>query len=424
MKNFFDKLFFRSSNLDFISKSIKDITKHTTANKIFDAINSFSLESEIRYVGGCIRKIINGEKVDDIDLATNLIPQDVCNALEKKNINYYETGIDHGTITAVIDKQKFEITTLREDIFTDGRHAEVKFSQSWKDDSLRRDFTINSIYSDREGNLFDPHDGKHDLENGLINFIGVENERIKEDYLRILRYIRFFLNYSKQSHNLKTVKNLKMNINGVSKLSKERLLDELKKITKIYSLEKLSKDEICLELIQIIFPELKYVNIFFNLDKYKKHLLSDNDFIFLLSLMIIDQTDNADYFLYKYNLSKKDQKRIKLIQKFYQEKIQRKTFTEKNMNKIFYYQGKETVIDILKFKFIKSKKIDNNLKNLIYLFEKKNKPIMPINADLLMTKYKVPKGKILGDKLKMIEEEWVRNNFQISEIKLKGIIDP
>ena len=92
----------------------------------------------------------------------------MCNALEKENINYYETGIDHGTITAVIDKQKFEITTLREDIFTDGRHAEVKFSQSWKDDSLRRDFTINSIYSDREGNLFDPHDGKHDLENGLI----------------------------------------------------------------------------------------------------------------------------------------------------------------------------------------------------------------------------------------------------------------
>ena len=424
MKSFFDKFFFRTNNLDYISKSIRDITNHTSAYRIFNAINSFTLESEIRYVGGIIRKIINKEKVDDIDLATNLIPQDVCKALEKENIYYYETGVDHGTITAVIDKQKFEITTLREDILTDGRHAKVKFSQSWKDDSLRRDFTINSIYSDEDGNLFDPHGGKQDLENGLINFIGEENERIKEDYLRILRYIRFFLNYSKQSHNLKTVKNLRMNISGVSKLSKERLLDELKKTTKIYLLEKLSKDKICLELIQIIFPEIKNVGIFSNFDKYKKHLLSDNDFIFLLSLMIIDQTDNADYFLYKYNLSKKDQKRIKLIQKFYQEKIQRKTFTEKNMNKIFYYQGKETVIDILKFKFIKSKKIDNNLKNLIYLFEKKNKPIMPINADLLMTKYKVPKGKILGAKLKMIEEEWVRNNFQISEIKLKGIIDP
>jgi len=423
MKNFFDKLFFRSSNLDFISKSIKDITKHTTANKIFDAINSFSLESEIRYVGGCIRKIINGEKVDDIDLATNLTPQDVCDALEKANINYYETGIDHGTITAVIDKQKFEITTLREDISTDGRHAKVKFSQSWKDDSLRRDFTINSIYSDEDGNLFDPHGGKQDLENGLINFIGEENERIKEDYLRILRYIRFFLNYSKQSHNLKTVKNLRMNISGVSKLSKERLLDELKKTTKIYLLEKLSKDKICLELIQIIFPEIKNVGIFSNFDKYKKHLINDNDFIFLLSLMIIDETDNADYFLYKYNLSKKDQKRIKLIHRFYLERTQKKIFTENNLNNIFYYEGKETVIDIIKFKLIKSKKIDKNLKNLIYSFEKKNKPTMPINADTLMNEYKVPRGKILGDKLKMIEKEWVRNNFEISETKLKSIID-
>ena len=423
MKSFFDKFFFRTNNLDYISKSIRDITNHTSAYRIFNAINSFTLESEIRYVGGIIRKIINKEKVDDIDLATNLIPQEVCNALKKENISYYETGLDHGTITAVIDKQKFEITTLREDILTDGRHAKVKFSKSWKDDSLRRDFTINSIYSDGEGNLFDPHNGKQDLENGLINFIGDENKRIQEDYLRILRYIRFFLNYSKQSHNLKTIKNLRMNINGVSKLSKERLLDELKKIINLYLLEKLSKDEICLDLIQIIFPELKNISIFSNLDKNKKNLLSDNDFIFFLSLMIVDESDNVEYFLYKYNLSKKDQKRIRFIHKFFQKKLQNKTFTENKMNNIFYYEGKDSVIDILKFKLIKSKKSDKNIKDLINLFDKKIKPIMPINADLLMRKYNIPKGKMLGDKLKMIEEEWVNNNFEISETKLKDIID-
>ncbi len=423
MKSFFDKFFFRTNNLDYISKSIRDITNHTSAYRIFNAINSFTLESEIRYVGGIIRKIINKEKVDDIDLATNLIPQEVCNALKKENISYYETGLDHGTITAVIDKQKFEITTLREDILTDGRHAKVKFSKSWKDDSLRRDFTINSIYSDGEGNLFDPHNGKQDLENGLINFIGDENKRIQEDYLRILRYIRFFLNYSKQSHNLKTIKNLRMNINGVSKLSKERLLDELKKIINLYLLEKLSKDEICLDLIQIIFPELKNISIFSNLDKNKKNLLSDNDFIFFLSLMIVDESDNVEYFLYKYNLSKKDQKRIRFIHKFFQKKLQNKTFTENKMNNIFYYEGKDSVIDILKFKLIKSKKNDKNIKDLINLFDKKIKPIMPINADLLMRKYNIPKGKMLGDKLKMIEEEWVNNNFEISETKLKDIID-
>tara|TARA_B100000989_G_scaffold27673_1_gene17854 strand:- start:132 stop:1406 length:1275 start_codon:yes stop_codon:yes gene_type:complete len=423
MKSLFDKFFFRTNNLDYICKNIRDITNHTSAYKIFNAINSFSLESEIRYVGGCIRKIINNEKVDDIDLATNLLPQEVCHALKKENISYYETGLDHGTITAVIDKQKFEITTLREDISTDGRHANVKFSKSWKDDSLRRDFTINSIYSDREGNLFDPHNGKQDLENGLINFIGDENKRIKEDYLRILRYIRFFLNYSKQPHNLKTVKSLRMNINGVSKLSKERLLDELKKTTKLYSLEKLSKDKICLELVQIIFPELKHISIFTKLDKNKKNLLNNNDFIFFLSLMTVDESDNVEYFLYKYNLSKKDQKRIRFIHRFFQKKIQKKTFTENNMNNIFYYEGKDSVIDILKFKLIKSKKIDNNIENLINLFDKKIKPIMPINADMLIRKYKVPKGRMLGDKLRMIEEEWASNNFEISEKKLKDIID-
>ena len=132
-----------------------------------------------KYVGGCIGKIINDEKVDDIDLATNLEPKEVCEALKKNNLKYYETGIDHGTITVLINEYKFEITSLREDISTDGRHATVKFSKNWKNDASRRDFTINAIYSDADGNLFDPFDGKKDLENGLIKFIGDPNRRIQ-----------------------------------------------------------------------------------------------------------------------------------------------------------------------------------------------------------------------------------------------------
>ena len=90
---------------------------------------------------------------------------------KKKNIKYYESGIEHGTITALINNDKFEITSLRKDVDTDGRHAKVEFSKDWKEDASRRDFTINSIYSDRDGNLFDPFDGKRDLENGLVNFM-------------------------------------------------------------------------------------------------------------------------------------------------------------------------------------------------------------------------------------------------------------
>ena len=423
MKSFLDTIFFRSNNLDYVSQNIKDLTKNTPANKMFDVINSFSSDSEIRYVGGCVRKIINKEKVDDIDLATNLDPQKVCEALKENKINYYETGIEHGTITAIIDEYKFEITTLREDISTDGRHAKVQFSKDWKEDASRRDFTINSIYSDREGNLFDPFDGRKDLENGLVKFIGNSDIRIKEDYLRILRYLRFFTNYSKHPHNPELIRKLKMNIGGISKLSKERLFDELKKISQLENLEKIAKNKISLELLQIIFPELKNIIIFSKLNSYKRSILEENDFIFMLSLMIIDDSDNTDYFFYKFNISKKDQKRIKIINDFYQEKISSKTFLENRMNRIFYYDGKQAVCDILNYYLIKSKKIEKNLMDLIHLYKNKSIPKMPIGADTLMTKFNIPEGKQLGTKLKTIEEEWVKNNFKISDKQITYIVN-
>ena len=423
MRTFLDKIFFRSNNLNYLSNKIKNLTNNTPVRKIFEAINEYSEESEIRYVGGCVRKIINNEKVDDIDLATNLVPEQVCEVLKKKEINYYESGIDHGTITALIDNYKFEITTLRKDVSTDGRHAKVEFTNNWKDDASRRDFTINAIYSDAEGNLFDPYNGKKDLEEGCINFIGDVNKRIQEDYLRILRYIRFFLNYSKQPHNSEILRKLKINIGGVSKLSKERLLDELKKIFKLGTLEKLINEKLSLELILIIFPELKNYNLFNKLNSEKRNVLREVDFIFLLSLMIIDNSDNVDYFLYKYNLSKKDQKRIKIIHGFYKDKFNLKKFTQYNFNEYFYYEGNKAVLDVLRFKVIKSKKIDKSLIELIEYYKNKTIPKMPIGAELLMQKYKIPEGKQLGVKLKRIEVEWVKNNFTISDKQVENIIE-
>ena len=422
MKNFLKKIFISSNNLENISQSIIEISKKTPVNKIFKAINNYSTDSEVRYVGGCIRKILNNEKVDDIDMATNLEPNIVCDVLNSNNINFYKTGIDHGTITAVIDEHKFEITSLREDVSTDGRHANVKFSKSWKKDASRRDFTINSIYSDVKGNLFDPYNGKDDLKKGFVNFIGDPDKRIKEDYLRILRYLRFFLSYSKKSHDKDLIRKLKLNLNGVSKLSKDRLLDELKKLIKAENLEKLSKDKICLELISLIFPELKNINIFSKLNSLKRQIVENSDFVFLISLMVIDDTDNSDYFLYKFNISKKDEKRIKKISNFYKEKQGFKKFNEKDINEIFYYDGKQAVLDILNFKIIKSKKIDNSLIKLSKTYINKIKPIIPIGASELMEKYKIPEGKQLGLKLKLIEELWIKNNFKISDHQVEKIV--
>ena len=418
MNNLINKIFFRSQNLNYINLGFKNIEKKTEIEKIFNAINTFSENSEIRYVGGCIRKIINKEEVDDIDLAVNLNPVEVCSALKKKNIKFYESGIEHGTITALINNNKFEITSLRKDVDTDGRHAKVLFSKVWHEDALRRDFSINSIYADKEGNLFDPFNGKKDLLNGKILFIGDAEKRIKEDYLRILRYIRFFLNYSKQEHDPQVIKTIKRNVNGLSRISSERLLDEFKKLTQSEGFLKLVKDDICLDIIILIFPQLKNINIFKNPNYFTKKNIFKVDFIFLLSVMIIDGTDNVNYFIYKFNISKKDQKRLLFLSDFYSQKI-----TRVNLNKILYFNGREAVMDIIYFKIFKSKKVDNNLLTMIKIFEEKEIPIMPIGAIMLMKKYNIPEGKKLGNKLKKIEELWVNNNFEINEKKVQKIIN-
>ena len=422
MNNLINKIFFRSQNLNYINTGFGDIKKTTEIKKIFNAINSFSPNSEIRYVGGCVRKIINKEKIDDIDLAVNLNPTDVCKALRQENIKYYESGIEHGTITALIKNKKFEITSLRKDVDTDGRHAKVKFSNNWKDDAARRDFTINSIYADIDGNLFDPFNGKKDLENGNVEFIGSAEIRIKEDYLRVLRYIRFFLNYSKNKHNPTIIKIIKRNLNGFSNISSERLLDELHKLIRSDGFLKLTKDKDCLEIIKLIFPQLKNILLFNKLNTFAKNNLIKVDFIFLLSLMIIDEGDNAKYFIYKFNISKKEQKRLLFLNSFNSQKLTSKTFSEKKLNKIFYFNGREALMDVIYFKIFKSSKVDNRLIKLIDNFKDKEIPIMPLKADTLIKRYNIPEGRELGHKLKTIEEFWANNNFQISEEEVEKIV--
>ena len=417
-----DKIFFRSKNLDYISQNLKNLTNKTSAKKIFEAINGYSEDSEVRYVGGCIRKVIKKETVDDIDLATNLNPIEICEALKNNEINFYETGIKHGTITAIIDEKKYEITSLRKDIKTDGRHAEVEFSRDWKEDASRRDFSINSIYSDKDGNLFDPFNGKKDLEDGNINFIGDVEKRIQEDYLRILRYLRFYLNYSKHKHQPEILKNIKKNLYGISNISVERLIDELKKIINSDGFLNLFNDKESLELIEIIFPQFKNIQNFKKLNSYALKNFSKLDFVFLLSLFVVDGSDNTDYFIYKFKISKKNQRRIKSIDLFYKNKITLNSFTEKNFNRIFYFNGRQAAIDIINFKIFTSKKIEKRLIKLLDIYKEKEVPTLPIGADLLMNKFNIPEGKNLGNKLKRIEEIWVDNGFQISDKQVQQIV--
>ena len=419
MNNIISKFFNLKKKLNQKELSFQKIKNSTKILKIFQSISSHNEWSEVRYVGGCVRKILNNENYDDIDLATNLDPQQIKECLCANNIKFFETGIKHGTITATIEKQNFEITSLRKDIATDGRHAEVLFTKDWNEDSSRRDFTINSIYADIDGNIFDPNDGANDLKNGIVRFIGNPEKRIKEDYLRILRYLRFFSTYSLKDHQPEIKKSIMQNISGVVGLSKERLLDEFKKIFKSGALFKLNKDHFSNDVISLVFPQFINLNLLTKLDKNNQKTLLVKSFDFLLAFLVIDETDNSDYFLFKFKTSNETKKKINFLKKSFLESTEKNYFSKKNLEKIFYFNEKSDVLDLIDFELLKSKKNKKKLIELKNYFIKTEKPVFPVKAKNIMEKFDLKEGRELGQKLKYLEDLWVNNSFNISDKEIE-----
>ncbi|XDZ66154.1 CCA tRNA nucleotidyltransferase [Alphaproteobacteria bacterium LSUCC0684] len=198
---------------------------------------------EARYVGGVVRDLLAGIPLAmdaDIDMAGTLPPEKAAQALKNAGLRVIPTGIKHGTITVMAEgknapKQKVELTTLRQDIKTDGRHAEVVFGTDWAADAARRDFTINSIYADAEGRIFDPFGGVEDLNSGKVRFIGDPTTRIREDYLRMLRYFRFFARFSRGDADEEAMAAMKRERAGLRQISGERIAAEIKGILKTRS---------------------------------------------------------------------------------------------------------------------------------------------------------------------------------------------
>jgi len=188
-------------------------------------------EGQTRYVGGAVRDDLLQLPVSDVDLATRLQPEEVMERLEAARIKAVPTGIDHGTVTAVSDGHPFEITTLRRDVSTDGRRATVAFTNDWKEDAARRDFTINALLADpNTGEIFDYFGGLEDLANRHIRFIGDPLMRIAEDHLRILRFFRFHARFGQGEPDAAALDACTARANDLMALSRERIADELLKL--------------------------------------------------------------------------------------------------------------------------------------------------------------------------------------------------
>ena len=190
----------------------------------------FTVLPAARLVGGCVRDALAGRPSADIDLATPQPPEAVASALNAAKIRAIPTGIAHGTVTALIDGRPFEITTLRRDLLTDGRHAEVAWTDDWQEDAARRDFTINAMSLSPDGTLHDYFGGAADLRAGRVRFVGDAATRVAEDYLRILRFFRFQARYGAGEPDPDALAAIEGGLGGIARLSAERVWSELKRI--------------------------------------------------------------------------------------------------------------------------------------------------------------------------------------------------
>ena len=215
-------------------------------------------EGETRYVGGAVRDDLLGLPVNDVDFATRLRPDEVVERLQAAGLKAVPTGFEHGTVTAVSDGHPYEITTLRRDVETFGRHATVAFTDDWKEDAARRDFTINALMADPvTGEIFDYFGGLADLEERHVRFIGDPFERIAEDHLRILRFFRFHARFGHGAPDSAALEACTARANDLMALSRERIADELLKLLSVAEPVPTVKIMVDRDILKPVIPEVE-----------------------------------------------------------------------------------------------------------------------------------------------------------------------
>jgi len=380
---------------------------------------------ELRVVGGSVRDFLIKKEICDIDLACKFKPEVTKKILEDNKIRVIETGIKHGTITALINKKLFEITTLRKDVEHDGRRAKVEFVDDYYEDAKRRDFTINAMSIDVDGNLFDYFDGFKDLKNKEVKFIGTAKNRIKEDYLRILRFFRFccYFDGNVDEVALKESVILKENLKN---LSAHRIRTELIKMfeckneTQILKILQIMKDNKIFEEILLFNDfDLGYLENLFNFSKLlscKANILTKfAAFIYSFKEKNLEITNNLEF-------SNKDKKYINEIINL--SKIVNLNCGKFDIFKILFDFDKDLVIDSLKLNIITNYQ-DNEanldqftkIKNLI---DKTQLPKFILNGNDLKNS-KIDKKEI-GNKLRELRNKWIESDFNLNRKELLALI--
>jgi len=361
-----------------------------------------------RFVGGAVRNALMGLEVADIDIATPLTPDQVTARLTAAGIKAVPTGIDHGTVTAVADGKPFEITTLRRDVETDGRHAVVDFSASWEEDARRRDFTMNALYASAEGDVFDCVGGIEDVKAGRVRFVGDAATRIREDYLRILRLFRFHAWYGKGEIDADALRACEAGKPGLSGLSIERVQKEILRLLEADDPMPALRAMAATAILPLVLPGA------LDLPRLERLVAIDTDNFFTPDPVLRLAALQAGHTL---KLSNAQAERLDDLAGA-REKIV-SYLAIKDVRRLLYRLGPACFKDRIFLKWAEDPKESNAIqwRALLAMADAWQRPRFPLTGANVMNAG-VPQGPLVGRVLAEVEDWWIESDFIDDEFSL------
>lgn len=396
---------------------------------LFKALNRDG--GEARVVGGAVRNTLLGTKVSDVDLATTHLPQDTVRLANEAGFKPVPTGIEHGTITVVVQGHPFEVTTLRQDIETNGRHAKVAFGTDWKADAERRDFTINALYVTADGSVIDDVGGLGDIESRTLRFIGDAEQRIREDYLRILRFFRFFAWYGSgrpEAEGLRASARLK---DGLSQLSAERVWSELKKLLSAPDPSRALLWMRQAGVLNLILPESEKwgIDAIHGLVRTEADLGWQPDPLLRLESIIPPDSVRMEEMGKRLKMSNAERARLEAWARADAVKPE---LSEQALKKTIYRGSKQAVLDRIRLAYAAARAEAagsdeamvraGGFARLLETAERYDAPVFPVTGGDLLA-LGIQKGPGLGEALRSLETFWIDSGFSLDRTALLDKLD-
>jgi poly(A) polymerase len=393
---------------------------------VLDALEAAGGPDCARFVGGCVRNSLIGQPVDDIDIATTLTPERVTAAVEAAGLRAVPTGVDHGTVTAIAKHRPYEITTLRRDVSTDGRRAVVAFTTDWMEDAKRRDFTLNALYADRDGAIFDPTGhGVADAKAGRIVFVGEPEQRLREDYLRILRFFRFHAWYGRGEPDAAAVAAcaaLKANIAG---LAAERISKELLKLLAAEDPRPAVRLMAETGVLAEILPSAPDLARFEGLVAIEADQLFETDPVLRLAALLPNDQIAAAKLAERLRLSNDERDRIAAA--VAPTPALKSWMSPREIRRAVYRDGLPVFRDRAKLAWAASPStaVTPQWRGMIALAEGWPRPQFPLTGEDVL-RAGAPQGPMVGQVLREVEDWWIDHDFiddKLSAIeKLKAVV--